>query len=297
MAVKPVPVEQIRCRTVLEDVPYTIRFNYMNITVRRCVQIVEERYWVIPAHFHDCYEFHYITSGEGVVEIEGNVCHVKEGDFFITAPSVKHKQISDETRVMQEYGLEIKIDLHAENINSRREKENFEFMKERLSKTCFSTFSHHKALKDHLAAISKEAAGKDPEDKIRMDNMMVAVVIEFLLAAYESMKDNGYDSQHYIQKIRNYIEDNLPRRITVEDVAKSCYLSARQVSRILVKGCGLSTYKFINKIRNETAVELLENGKLSMAEIAVQSGFGSYLKMFRSLKCDGYPNPNEIKKK
>ena len=97
-------------------------------------------------------------------------------------------------------------------------------------------------------------------------------------------------------QIRNYIKNNLSRRITVEDVARSCYLSTRQLNRILNKDCGLSTYRFMNKIRNEMAVELLKNGKLSASEIAVQSGFGSYLKMLRSLKRDGYPNPTEIRK-
>jgi transcriptional regulator GlxA family with amidase domain len=61
-------------------------------------------------------------------------------------------------------------------------------------------------------------------------------------------------------------------------------MSPRNFQRVFVRQCGLPPAKFIERLRVERARVIIEDTRLSMAEIARKSGFDSEQRMRRSFQ-------------
>lgn len=72
-----------------------------------------------------------------------------------------------------------------------------------------------------------------------------------------------------ISKIESFINKNLSRRFTLEDVSKHVFLSTRQISRIIEKSYGKSFVDLVNEKRLTSAEMLLKKTDMKIAEIAV----------------------------
>jgi AraC-like DNA-binding protein len=76
-----------------------------------------------------------------------------------------------------------------------------------------------------------------------------------------------------------------PRRdFSAELLASQAAMSVRTLSRLFVREMGVTPSKFVEKVRVGLARNLLNNSRLSLATIAVQSGFGSEERMRRAFR-------------
>lgn len=296
---KPIPVSDINVKEILDNLPITINFNDIVFVIKRFTKILDNEFWIIPTHSHDSYEFHYVTGGKGHIEVENNNFDVAEGDFYITAPFVRHKQISSKSNTLEEYTIECKIMFPEKGKNTVEDNE-LNILKSLISKTFYTRFTEKKNLIKDLLRIEKESDEKNFGYWIKMESLLITVVIEFLSIAFtyyeQSFENNKIDlNEQRLTKISNYIEDNIARDISIEDISKEFYLSSRQINRILTKNYSMSFHQHLTSIRNETAVRLLRESNFNFSEIAKRSGFGNYLQMFRALKNAGYPAPSKIK--
>lgn len=79
-----------------------------------------------------------------------------------------------------------------------------------------------------------------------------------------------------IDKFENIVIKNISNEhFGAAELAEFAGLSRYRVYRIIQNEKGLSTSKFIKKIRLKKAIDLLKNTDLSFAEISYQVGFGS----------------------
>jgi transcriptional regulator GlxA family with amidase domain len=76
-----------------------------------------------------------------------------------------------------------------------------------------------------------------------------------------------------IQVTLDYARSNLSGALTVENLAKVAHLSERQFSRIFYSETGLSPAKAVEKLRIETARNMVERGHHSLEIIARETGF------------------------
>ena len=81
-----------------------------------------------------------------------------------------------------------------------------------------------------------------------------------------------------------WIREHLDRPLTIEDLARRSKMSARNFQRVFTRQCGVPPAKFIERLRVERARVIIEDTHLSMAEIALKSGFDSEQRMRRSFK-------------
>ncbi|RAW08297.1 hypothetical protein DKQ62_04540 [Halomonas elongata] len=85
-----------------------------------------------------------------------------------------------------------------------------------------------------------------------------------------------------IREIRKYIERNLDKGLTVENIAKRHAMSTRNLNRIFSKDIGISPSMYIEFRRLEKAINLIMETNLPLKTIAFKSGFSSSQKMRRS---------------
>jgi AraC family transcriptional regulator len=86
-------------------------------------------------------------------------------------------------------------------------------------------------------------------------------------------------SEREFKRLFDWIEANLPRPVSLEDLAREADVSLRHLHRAFLAATGLSPYKYILARRVERARRLIEGGQLSLSEIAGAVGFCSQAHM------------------
>lgn len=92
--------------------------------------------------------------------------------------------------------------------------------------------------------------------------------------------DNGLPLQT-LQKIFDFIEDNLHRRIPIERLAHMAGIGSAQFSRLFKRATNVTLHQYIIKRRVERARDLLAETQLPIAEIAHECGFADQVHLTR----------------
>ena len=93
------------------------------------------------------------------------------------------------------------------------------------------------------------------------------------------IKYYGGLAPHKLKQAIEYINDHLDKRIKLDDVAQLLDLSSYYFCREFRNSVGVSPYRYIIDRRIEKAQELIKNTKLSLADVAYESGFSSQSQM------------------
>jgi AraC-like DNA-binding protein/TolB-like protein len=111
------------------------------------------------------------------------------------------------------------------------------------------------------------------------------------------MSGNSTSENEFVKRLTKIVEANLQNeQFGVNELAQKAGLSRSQIHRRLKSISNKSVSQFIREVRLEKAKEFLEEGTLSVSEIAWKVGFGSpsyFIKSFHDLF--GYP-PGEFVK-
>ncbi len=78
-----------------------------------------------------------------------------------------------------------------------------------------------------------------------------------------------------IQRAVNFINENLSKHITLDDIAHAASMSRSYVSSYFKLVTGVSPYEYLLTARVEKAIGLLKKTEFSVTEIAQKCGFGS----------------------
>jgi len=78
-----------------------------------------------------------------------------------------------------------------------------------------------------------------------------------------------------ILKAINYIEDNLDRNLSLDEIAKKVCYSKFHLSRLFSNSVGCTIYKYIQARRLTKAAEKLVNTKKAITEIAYEANYDS----------------------
>jgi beta-xylosidase/AraC-like DNA-binding protein len=97
----------------------------------------------------------------------------------------------------------------------------------------------------------------------------------YILSNYfpnETKPDTG---RPRIIEILDYLNEHYAERVTLKSVAERFYLSMAYMSRLIKQNLGVNFIEYLNSIRVSRSVAALENGKLSLTQLAEQSGFAN----------------------
>jgi len=98
-----------------------------------------------------------------------------------------------------------------------------------------------------------------------------------------------------VQTALAFARKNLREPLTVERLAEAARLSPRQFSRVFRAETGQSPAQAIENLRLEAARFMLEQGRLPVAEIARETGFGDRERMRRSFRRTFGQTPQAIR--
>jgi AraC family transcriptional regulator len=84
-----------------------------------------------------------------------------------------------------------------------------------------------------------------------------------------------------LQRIRDYILANLAEPIEVDDLAALAGRSAFHFSRVFSRSVGMTPYRYVVHLRLQAALALIRERRLSLAQIAADTGFADQSHMSR----------------
>jgi AraC-like DNA-binding protein/mannose-6-phosphate isomerase-like protein (cupin superfamily) len=242
--------------------------------------------WHVAPHKHSSYEFHFIASGKGYVQMgDSQQFTVEKGMLYLTGPEITHSQITDRNDPMAELCVQCQITL-------RNAGEDVEFQEAQQLLKILNTPVYH-GVKDEYGAIplfiqcareaSEQLVGYFTTIQNNVANLIVcsarALASHQVKALYEvPVKERGYE---IVQESVLFLEDNYQRQITLEHVAEFVHFSPRHLGRMFKMVTGKTINQFLTDIRMYRAQTLLKETDYSLEQIANEIGFanGSYLSL------------------
>lgn len=97
-------------------------------------------------------------------------------------------------------------------------------------------------------------------------------------------QEAGMRPKNVIEEVEHYIQKNISESLTVEEIAKTVYLSPDHLTRLFKKNHGQTLIDYITEQRMVLAKELLEQEQLSISMISAKVGYNNYsyfTKMFK----------------
>jgi len=135
----------------------------------------------------------------------------------------------------------------------------------------------------HIFAALTEAAGQSMEMVRHLINAAAAGALEECRSAQRQSRGKALAS---FEQIRVYIDNNYMQPLLREHIAARFGLNHNYLSQLFRNVAGLSIHEYIEKRRLEVARDMLRNTRLTLKEIAAQTGFSGevyFVRRFREV--------------
>jgi AraC family transcriptional regulator len=148
-------------------------------------------------------------------------------------------------------------------------------------------------------ALKAEMEANYPSGRLYMDSLAVSVASR-LISTHSSVAQRvitkgGLDGRRFKQTIA-YIEDHLPEDLSLSRIASFVGVSPSHFKTLFRESTGLPVHQYVIQRRIERAKDLLMQNKLSIAEIALTTGFSHQSHMARHMRRSVGLSPKAMKR-
>ncbi|EPK7358671.1 AraC family transcriptional regulator [Kluyvera ascorbata] len=234
-------------------------------------------------HWHQCLEVLYIEAGVGIVVVDNQQYTLRPGRIFIFPQGKLHK-------------------VTVESSQSNIYKRNILHIDASVLTSYFNAFNEFKVVLENISATDSKAFVYDLgqsqdyirrmldlyEVKYRSVSNKVEVMAVLLLNLFQLFSEDAYvrtaATGKISSKIMRLIERDFRTRLTLKDIAENLDISQSYASRVFRKETGGTIQEYLLIRRVKYACDLLENTKLSVAQIAELAGFNHATYFIRCFK-------------
>ncbi len=203
------------------------------------------------------YCFEYIISGYGTVVCGKNKIIAEAGDVCFFKKGDDHKCYTDTMRPWTKLWFNVSGELVDSLVKLYKIENKCVFKGCRL----FSLFDEFYKNVDSL------------RDKNSIVNENAVILHKIIQGMAESDLQIESENSTDAQKLREYIDTNYAKTISVEDLAALINKSQSQVIRIFKKVYGATPYEYALKRKMSVAQQMLKGTRMSIKEIAFELGF------------------------
>lgn len=224
------------------------------------------------AHQHDFLSCHYIVSGHCKYQIDDQIYTVHKDDVVIFNPGVSHCHLiegdSQETTIFFLGIDELYIKGYPKNFIP-------------ISNAVIPLRKYQQELYNCYHEIILTQEKKD----IGWPLMAKVLSLEFLVLLLKELSPQNsstiqdyfqlktYDKQTIAQTITTYFQENYMKKISVEEIARSSYLSTTYITKIYKEVTGDTPINYLINLRMEKAMEILREGRFSIQDVAKRVGY------------------------
>lgn len=224
---------------------------------------------------HNFWEFLYVISGSISATANNRIYTLEPGDIIFHKPLEFHK-----LQVVSESGTALLISpFSLEGIDAN-------FFKDKIFKLTENQQKIMQSLLDYLRSASfteydTERCLWDFQPNFSKIPTFGQMVITYYYQLMLSLMSTGYTAYETItpqiiifQNAVNYMNSQITRQPSIDEIAKYCAVSKAGLERIFKKHAGIGIHKFFVILRLNAAAELLQEG-YSVGETAEKLGFSS----------------------
>lgn len=199
----------------------------------------------------------YIMKGSGTLHINGKTYHPKAGDIYILPEFGRHEYYTDPKDPWTKIFFNVRGTGISNMLNA------FELKNKVLFSNC-----------EELYPIFEKVFLKTQEiisqDQIMIECCQLFVQLLFCLYNKSKATDEILDE---VKKVKNFIENNVERELSVMEMARSIYRSQDYTNRIFKRYYGITPYAYYLNLRIEKAKALLQHTSLSIRQISEKLGY------------------------
>jgi len=224
------------------------------------------------AHIHDCMELVYVLRGGGSEQINNKSYPVLKGDLYFLNENDIHTFHTQDR--MEIFNLMFKISLFNDF-----EKNQLDILKKLFrDKNHISKYSLSPPFQDKISTMFNSL---HREIREQVSGWQLAAKLIFCRIMLELQRYISNDSFIGAQvsgtiasrRAIDYIHNHFNHPISIKELAAACKVGRNYIGELFKKNTGLPISKYINLLRVQKAMRLIEATEFSLSEIAYEVGF------------------------
>lgn len=245
------------------------RYEFENENIRsinaKLLYVTYSKYeedWPSLPHTHYFTELCYVKKGNGNYLIDDQIFPIQEDDFIIINANIAHTEMSVgdvplEYVILGVEGLDFSFQENHEHIIFNCKRDHFDFA-------------------FYMNSFLMEMQDQKPNYELVCQNLLEVLIIKLIRRANLTFKVvPSVKSSRECIKVKQYIESNYARDITLDTLADISHLNKYYMVHAFTKCFGCSPMNYLCGVRIKASKELLASTDHSITEIAQSSGFSS----------------------
>lgn len=222
----------------------------------------------------------YTVDGTGTLEANGNTYSMKKGDLIFFRAGTKYKINPADESVSY---LVINFDYTSEHssITTPVPPKAFDAFSEKdiIEEICFDDvpelslpvyFKKRLDISDKITEIEREYSRKILHFETKTSNLLSEILIDCVREIKLQAISDGYE---IIDDILQFIHDNYDKKLTNVSLGEKFRFHPNYISYLIKRYTGKPLHKYILNVKIAHAIDLLDEGRLSIGEIADRCGF------------------------
>lgn len=242
---------------------------------------IEGSKWDFNRHSHSFYEIHIAAEDGFFLEIDDVKLYVPTEHCVIIPPGLNHRIIECGVKLLR-FSLALDLNCGEDKLLIR----DFTPKAYTLNEKCRFYVNN---------IISEQSAKKTGYREIINSSvkcLLIEIIRESKMLCAEEIRVQRNSA---LTKAVQFIDDNLSRKISLDEVADAAYISTRQLNRIFRTDIGTSAARYIKIKRINRVKEYLKKTNLTVGEIAYLNGFESESALCKQFKCETGISPSKYR--
>lgn len=247
-------------------------------------------------HTHEFFEFVYISQGTGSHMVDGRSYEVKRGSLlFVNFGQTHAFSVHDCTY----YNILLLPEFLGQGLAGNEDAvfALFSMMLEsgERAKVDFSA-TEAAVLDDLIGTLLREYQTKAEDYRSALSDLLHYLIILVLRKLREHSSEERMNDEGNLRAVLDYCREHFAENLTLTEVSERFFYNASYFSRRFKKFTGVGFTAYLNSLKVERAMELLQTTDDSIEQIAATVGFGDVKTLYVQLKRFTGCTPSQLRR-
>jgi YesN/AraC family two-component response regulator len=251
-----------------------------------------------PLHRHNFAEFLFVTKGCGIEIINGQKREMKVGDFTFLLPYQVHEICMENGDEVEFYNCNIALDPFFESDEISKSLYSILFCADDVPASVHLKKEEQVIMNSLLQDMLHQFSHRSLTNKLLFRANLIKVIVMFHNIRYgkDDAMINANKPKSNIWKVIHYVHSHYFEDIKLKNLAEQFHYSVPYLSAAFKQYVGQNFNEFLHEIRLKHACSLLTSTDMSIVDIAIESGFESYITFLRVFKDHNNTSPANYRK-
>ena len=246
-------------------------------------------------HFHEFDKVVLLLSGRVDYIVEGRSYVLKPWDVLLVKHHTIHKAVIDQSVPYERIIIYLDGKYFGRSMPEAHLMDSFDQADRSGQHLLTPSALQRQEIQRVLQAYESSAGDESVGAPALRETFIIQLLIHIsrMTASAAQPRENQYDPK--IQQVLSYINENLSRELSVEQLADLVYLSKYHFMRLFKAQTGSTVHAYVRQKRLLHAARLIREGA-SVGKAAADSGFGDYSAFHRAFRESFGISPGSLKK-